>query len=131
MPTPKSLATLVLAVSLAPAALAVQRPLIHEDSNYQVEVAFLITGDGLAGNVWQARAFGNDLEVRLHIPAVTFIANQTCIAQKDYAAALWERWTTYGEVSSAGASVTLMTQWGNVVASAAHTLTGMKFACAD
>lgn len=101
--------------------------LVASDSSFKREVARLIGDPPLAGVVTRAVARHNDVEIWVNRDMTSVIAAATCDQQRDFAAALWMKWSRMNVGNGAGVEIKSYT--GRVIANAAEGLTGPRFHC--
>lgn len=121
------IAAIVVGLVLLTGTALAQRDLVHAQSSFKSEVRRLISIPPLDTVTTSARSFHNDVEIWVNRQMTLVIDAASCDEQRDFAAALWLRWSEMGV--GPGAGVTIKSYTGRVIASAEEGFTGPRFHC--
>ena len=100
---------------------------VHPQSGFRAEVAQIIKAGGLDSVALAAYSIHNDLEVWVDRAGTMVLDAISCDQQRNYAADLWGQWSEL--VEPAGASVTVKSYTGRVLASAEYGWRGARYHC--
>ena len=115
-------------IVLGPGLTFAQPPRVETGNTpFGSELRQLVSQPPLSTHATRAVAYHNDAEIWVNRELTLVVGAASCDEQRDFAAALWLRWSEMGV--GPGAGVTIKSYTGRVIASAEEGFTGPRFHC--